>query len=99
VASIISVIKTYLPQVQDIKEAKIRGMLLGQILQAGHWNQSILCQAYLTYLPCQFMRVITGFLPSAGNYFLVRAAHEPLYVTAGSRQWYKGSKIQENPMY
>jgi hypothetical protein len=37
----------------------------------------MLCQAYLTHLPWQFMRIITGFSASSGDYFLARAAHEP----------------------
>lgn len=37
----------------------------------------MLCQAYLTHLPRQFMRVVAGFSASAGDYFLARAAHEP----------------------
>jgi hypothetical protein len=31
------------------------------------------------YLPREFIRVVASFSPSAGNYFLARAAHEPLY--------------------
>jgi Centromere DNA-binding protein complex CBF3 subunit, domain 2/Transcriptional activator of glycolytic enzymes len=78
-AGIISATKTHLPRAQGAKEAEIRGTSLGQISQAGRWNQSILCQAYLTHLPRQFMRVVAGFSPSAGDYFLARAAHEPPY--------------------
>ena len=78
-AGIVSATKTHLPRAQGAKEAEIRGTSLGQISQAGRWNQSILCQAYLTHLPRQFMRVVAGFSPSAGDYFLVRAAHEPPY--------------------
>ncbi|KAF6527764.1 hypothetical protein HZS61_008066 [Fusarium oxysporum f. sp. conglutinans] len=51
-----------------------------QISQAGRWNQSVLCQAYLTHLPRQFMRIIAGFSASPGDYFLAHAAHEPPYV-------------------
>jgi hypothetical protein len=29
----------------------------------------------------------------------LRSKSNAVRVTAGSRQWYKGSKIQENPMY
>jgi hypothetical protein len=71
--------KTHLPRAQGAKDAEIHGTSLGQISQAGRWNQSILCQAYLTHLPRQFMRVVAGFSPSAGDYFLARAAHEPPY--------------------
>ncbi len=78
-AGIISATKTHLPRAQGAKEAEVRGTSLGQISQAGRWNQSILCQAYLTHLPRQFMRVVAGFSPSAGDYFLARAAHEPPY--------------------
>jgi hypothetical protein len=76
-AGVVSATKTHLPRAQGAKEAEIRGTSLGQISQAGRWNQSILCQAYLTHLPRQFMRVVAGFSPSAGDYYLARAAHEP----------------------
>jgi hypothetical protein len=39
----------------------------------------VLCQAYLTYLPREFMRVVAGFSRTAGDYFLARAVHEPPY--------------------
>jgi len=39
----------------------------------------VLCQAYLTHLPWEFIRVVAGFSSSAGDYFLARVAHEPPY--------------------
>ncbi|RKK35078.1 hypothetical protein BFJ69_g18685, partial [Fusarium oxysporum] len=50
------------------------------LCRAGRWNQSVLCQAYFTHLPRQFMRIIAGFSASPGDYFLAHAAHEPPYV-------------------
>lgn len=60
--------KTHLP--------KIHGSL-SQIRQACRWDQGVLCQADPTHLPRQFIRVAAGFAPSPGDYFLVRAVHEP----------------------
>jgi hypothetical protein len=37
----------------------------------------MLCQAYLTHLLRQFIRIVAGFSASAGDYFLARAAHDP----------------------
>ncbi|KNB16793.1 hypothetical protein FOXG_14852 [Fusarium oxysporum f. sp. lycopersici 4287] len=62
------------------QDAETHGTSLAQISQAGRWNQSVLCQAYLTHLPRQFMRIVAGFSASPGDYFLARAAHEPPYV-------------------
>jgi hypothetical protein len=59
------------------QNAETHGTSLAQISQAGRWNQSVLCQAYLTHLPREFMRVVAGFSTSSGDYFLARAAHEP----------------------
>ncbi len=39
----------------------------------------MLCQAYLTHLPREFMRVVAGFSSSSGDYFLARGTHEPPY--------------------
>lgn len=69
--------KTHLPRSSGAQHAEIHGTSLAQISQAGRWNQSVLCQAYLTHLPRQFMRIAAGFSSSTGDYFLPRAAHEP----------------------
>ena len=78
-AGLVSSKKTHLPRRVDAQDAETHGSSLAQISQAGRWNQSVLCQAYLTHLPRQFMRVVAGFSASAGDYFLARAAHEPPY--------------------
>ena len=39
----------------------------------------MLCQAYLTHLPREFLRIVAGFSSSSGDYYLARAAHEPPY--------------------
>uniref|UniRef100_A0A0D2XRY2 Ndc10 domain-containing protein n=1 Tax=Fusarium oxysporum (strain Fo5176) TaxID=660025 RepID=A0A0D2XRY2_FUSOF len=72
--------KTHLPRRVGAQDAETHGTSLAQISQAGRWNQSVLCQAYLTHLPRQFMRIVAGFSASPGDYFLARAAHEPPYV-------------------
>lgn len=59
------------------QDVETHGTSLAQILQAGRWNQSVLCQAYLTHLPRQFMRIVAGFSGSPGDYFLARAVHNP----------------------
>ncbi|KAK7582888.1 hypothetical protein V3481_012184 [Fusarium oxysporum f. sp. vasinfectum] len=72
--------KTHLPRRVGAQDAETHGTSLAQISQAVRWNQSVLCQAYLTHLPRQFMRIVAGFSASPGDYFLARAAHEPPYV-------------------
>ncbi|KAG6989224.1 High-osmolarity-induced transcription protein 1 [Fusarium oxysporum f. sp. conglutinans] len=72
--------KTHLPRRVGAQDAETQGTSLAQISQAGRWNQSVLCQAYLTHLPRQFKRIVAGFSASPGDYFLARAAHEPPYV-------------------
>ncbi|KAK4217014.1 hypothetical protein QBC37DRAFT_415804 [Rhypophila decipiens] len=69
--------KTHLPRRAGAQEAETHGTTLTQISQAGRWNTSILCKAYLTHLPRQFMRIVAGFSGTAGDYFLTRAVHEP----------------------
>ena len=60
-----------------MQDAEMHGTSLAQISQAGRWNQSVLCQAYLTHLPRQFIHIVAGFSASAGDYFLARAAYNP----------------------
>ena len=69
--------KTHLPRRVGAQEAETYGTSLAQISQAGRWNQSVLCQAYLTHLPRQFMRIVAGFSATQGDYFLPRAVYEP----------------------
>jgi hypothetical protein len=69
--------KTHLPRRVGAQDAETHGTSLAQISQAGRWNQSVLCKAYLTHLPRQFMRIVAGFSGSSGDYFLARAVHEP----------------------
>jgi len=69
--------KTHLPRRAGAQEAETYGTSLTQISQAGRWNSSVLCKAYLTHLPRQFMRIVAGFSGTAGDYFLTRAVHEP----------------------
>jgi hypothetical protein len=76
-AGLVSSKKTHLPRRVGAQDAETHGSSLAQISQAGRWNQSVLCQAYLTHLPRQFMRIVAGFSASAGDYFLARAAHDP----------------------
>src|SRR4051812_46919256 len=76
-AGLVSSKKTHLPRRVGAQDAETHGTSLAQISQAGRWNQSILCKAYLTHLPRQFMRIVAGFSASSGDYFLARAAHEP----------------------
>jgi hypothetical protein len=78
-AGLVSSKKTHLPRGAGAQAAETHGTSLAQISQAGRWNQSILCQAYLTHLPRQFMRVVAGFSTAPGDYFLARAASEPPY--------------------
>ncbi|KAG6996788.1 putative AC transposase [Fusarium oxysporum f. sp. conglutinans] len=72
--------KTHLPRRVGAQDAETHGTSLAQISQAGRWNQSVLCQAYLTHLPRQFMHIIAGFSALPGDYFLAHAAYEPPYV-------------------
>jgi hypothetical protein len=60
-----------------VQDAETHGSSLAQISQAGRWNQSVLCQAYFTYLRRQFMHVVAGFSASAGDNFLTLATYEP----------------------
>ena len=69
--------KTHLPRRVGAQDAETYGASLAQISQAGRWNQSVLCQAYLTHLPRQLMRIVAGFSESPGDYFLARAVHDP----------------------
>jgi hypothetical protein len=69
--------KTHLPRRAGAQAAETYGTSLAQISQAGRWNQSVLCQAYLTHLPRQFMRIAAGFSGTPGDYYLTRAAYEP----------------------
>jgi hypothetical protein len=69
--------KTHLPRRAGAQAAETYGTSLAQISQAGRWNQSVLCQAYLTHLPRQFMRIAAGFSGASGDYYLTRAAFEP----------------------
>jgi hypothetical protein len=69
--------KTHLPRRVGAQDAETHGTSLAQISQAGRWNQSVLCQAYLTHLPRQFMRVVAGFSGTPGDYFLARAVVDP----------------------
>jgi len=66
--------KIHLPQRIGTRDAKTHGTSLAQISQAGRWNQSVLCQAYLAHLPRQFMRIMAGFSGTPRDYFLARAA-------------------------
>ncbi|KAG6990365.1 High-osmolarity-induced transcription protein 1 [Fusarium oxysporum f. sp. conglutinans] len=79
-AGLVASKKTHLPRRVGAQDAETHGTSLAQISQAGRWNQSVLCQAYLTHLPRQFMRIIAGFSASPGDYFLAHAANEPPYV-------------------
>ncbi|KAK7592307.1 hypothetical protein V3481_006928 [Fusarium oxysporum f. sp. vasinfectum] len=79
-AGLVASKKTHLPRRVGAQDAETHGTSLAQISQAGRWNQSVLCQAYLTHLPRQFMRIVAGFSASPGDYFLARAANEPPYV-------------------
>ncbi|KAF6527928.1 hypothetical protein HZS61_008390 [Fusarium oxysporum f. sp. conglutinans] len=79
-AGLVASKKTHLPRRVGAQDAETYGTSLAQISQAGRWNQSVLCQAYLTHLPRQFMRIVAGFSASPADYFLARAANEPPYV-------------------
>ncbi|XP_044714726.1 PIF1-like helicase domain-containing protein [Hirsutella rhossiliensis] len=65
-AGLIASKKTHLPRRVGAQDAETHGTSLAQISQAGRWNQSVLCQAYLTHLPRQFMRIVAGFSASRG---------------------------------
>ncbi|KAL9561188.1 hypothetical protein ACKAV7_014543 [Fusarium commune] len=78
--------KMHLPRRVGAQDAETYGTSLAQISQAGRWNQSVLCQAYLMHLPRQFMRIVAGFSASPGDYFLARAAHEPPGVLESTRE-------------
>jgi hypothetical protein len=69
--------KAHLPRRAGAQAAETYGTSLAQISQAGRWNQSVLCQAYLTHLPRQFMRIAAGFSGTSGDYYLTRATYEP----------------------
>ncbi|KAM4058299.1 centromere DNA-binding protein complex CBF3 subunit [Hirsutella rhossiliensis] len=66
-AGLIASKKTHLPRRVGAQDAETHGTSLAQISQAGRWNQSVLCQAYLTHLPRQFMRIVAGFSASPGG--------------------------------
>ena len=69
--------KTHLPRRVGAQDAETYSASLAQISQASRWNQNVLYQAYLTYLPRQFIRIVTGFSKSPGDYFLARAVYDP----------------------
>jgi hypothetical protein len=75
-AGIISPEKTRLPRKAGAQNAEIHGSTLSEISQTGGWNQTALCQTYLTHLRRRFLRLVAGFSES-GDYFLPRAVHEP----------------------
>jgi hypothetical protein len=76
-AGVVSSKKTHLPRRVGAQTAETYGTSLTQISQAGRWNQSVLCQAYLTHLPREFMRVVAGFSKTSSDYYIARAAYEP----------------------
>lgn len=83
--------KIHLPRSAGAQYAEIRGTSLAQISQAGRWNQSVLCQAYLTHLPRQFMKIAAEFTGATGDYFLPRASHEPpAYLSQQIWPWIEG---------
>ena len=55
------------------RHAKLNRVLETQIRRAGRWNTDAMTGAYLTYLPCAFMRSIAGFPKEGKGYFLLRA--------------------------
>jgi hypothetical protein len=69
--------KTRLPRCTGAQSAEIHGTSLTQITQEGRWNQSVLYQAYLTHLPREFMKIVSGFSSSEGDCFLARALFKP----------------------
>ncbi|XP_044715219.1 centromere DNA-binding protein complex CBF3 subunit [Hirsutella rhossiliensis] len=80
-AGLIASKKTHLPRRVGAQDAETHGTSLAQISQAGRWNQSVLCQAYLTHLPRQFMRIVAGFSASRG--LLPRACGSRTPTSAG----------------
>ncbi|KAM4064617.1 centromere DNA-binding protein complex CBF3 subunit, domain 2 domain-containing protein [Hirsutella rhossiliensis] len=87
-AGLIASKKTHLPRRVGAQDAETHGTSLAQISQAGRWNQSVLCQAYLTHLPRQFMRIVAGFSASRG---LLPRAWEPRFEARARRQcWAEG---------
>ncbi|KAM4067976.1 centromere DNA-binding protein complex CBF3 subunit [Hirsutella rhossiliensis] len=73
-AGLIASKKTHLPRRVGAQDAETHGTSLAQISQAGRWNQSVLCQAYLTHLPRQFMPVAVD--RGVGTRFEARARRQ-----------------------
>ncbi|KNB04687.1 hypothetical protein FOXG_06734 [Fusarium oxysporum f. sp. lycopersici 4287] len=68
--------KTHLPRRVGAQDAETHGTSLAQISQAGRWNQSVLCQAYLTHLPRQFMRILWPWIEEWEPRFEARARRQ-----------------------
>lgn len=59
------------------REGEINGASEHQIRRAGGWNTDALSTSYLTHLPLEFVRVMAGFKPAPGDFYLPRAKVEP----------------------
>jgi hypothetical protein len=96
-AGLVSSKEMHLPRRVGAQDAETHGTSLAQISQAGRWNQSVLCKAYLTHLPRQFMRVVAGFSASSGDYFLACAVHEPPTSKSSSGPGLKSGSLALRP--
>lgn len=62
---------------QGAREGEMGGVSEHQIRRAGRWNSDALTKSYLTHLPLEFVRVMAGFKPQPGDFYLPRATVEP----------------------
>lgn len=59
------------------QRAELGGVSESQIRRAGRWNSDALSQSYLTHLPLEFVRVMAGFKPAPGDFYIARAKVQP----------------------
>ena len=62
---------------QGRQEAERGSVSEHQIRRAGRWNTDALSQSDLTNLPLEFVRVMAGFKPTPGDFYLPQAKVEP----------------------
>jgi hypothetical protein len=69
--------KTHVGRGSGARMAELGGASEAQIRRLGRWNNQAMENCYLTCLPREAMRTLAGFSPTAGSFFLKRAAVQP----------------------
>ena len=65
--------KTHAGRGGGANEAIESGASEGHVRRAGRWNNDAMSQSYLTHLPLEFVRVMAGFKPTPGDFYIPRA--------------------------